>query len=167
MGTLKELISALEHFPQDKPVVIRHNGEDHKHEAALIWLDDEVVIMEIEPEVKGDTEKIEDDNIRCLLCGCEPAPNAEWATVKVQHGNDSGYVCFDCSQLGKLQIAPCVLEELAKRGYGIAWNPLHKLFWPFSVDDITMDWWHDNEGVANRDFGTAVNRLHEKVQDSG
>lgn len=48
MGTLKELISALEHFPQDKPVVIRHNGEDHEHEAALIWRDGDVVIIEID-----------------------------------------------------------------------------------------------------------------------
>lgn len=47
MGTLKELISALEHFPQDKPVVIRHNGEDHEHEAALIFDDGKTVVMEI------------------------------------------------------------------------------------------------------------------------
>ncbi len=45
MGTLKELISALEDFPQNKPVVIRHNGEDH--EFALIFDGGEAVVMEI------------------------------------------------------------------------------------------------------------------------
>lgn len=50
MGTLKELVSALEHFLQEKPVVIRHNGEDHEHEAALIWDEGKTVVIELDEE---------------------------------------------------------------------------------------------------------------------
>jgi len=53
VGTLKELISALEYFPQEKPVVIRHNGEDHEHEAAIIWDDGEAIVVELDEERKN------------------------------------------------------------------------------------------------------------------
>ncbi len=43
------------------------------------------------------------------------------------------------------------IKDLARQGIGVAWNPIHKEYWPFEVDGETINWWHDPEGCNRQE----------------
>ena len=59
-----------------------------------------------------------------------------------------------------------MVEYLARKGEGVAWNPIYKEFRPFSVQDgECIIWWHDPEDIANENFIIAVRSLYNHVKE--
>lgn len=54
-------------------------------------------------------------------------------------------------------------EDLACNGYGVAWHPLHKKYWPFEINGESINWWHDAEGCASTSFINAILMTHGEM----
>ena len=65
----------------------------------------------------------------------------------------------------ELKNAPCILEALARRGYGIAWHPRYEKFWPLKVDADGKMSFVLRPQEADKDFGTVVRRLGHNVKE--
>lgn len=57
-----------------------------------------------------------------------------------------------------------ILKELTLAGYGVAWNPMYKQFYPFTVEDgETIIWWHDPSNCSSKNFNEAIVATYEEV----
>jgi hypothetical protein len=55
------------------------------------------------------------------------------------------------------------MEDLAFNGYGVAWHPVHKKYWPFEADGEVIDWWHDADGCAHTSFVKSILLTHDQM----
>lgn len=56
------------------------------------------------------------------------------------------------------------LKDLARWGHGIAWHPVYKQYWPFSVNDESISWWDDPGGITGDNYEMVVERLYYEIQ---
>ena len=61
-----------------------------------------------------------------------------------------------------------MIEYLARKGEGVAWNPRYREFWPWTVQDgECIIWWDDPEDIADERFEKAVRALYDQWKKHG
>ncbi len=56
-------------------------------------------------------------------------------------------------------------EDLARKGYGVAWHKTYETYWPLEADGESINWWHDPEDCDSPDFANAIRKTYNAVTE--